>query len=805
MAKPEPHAQKTDFNQQHKLSRHKKLAWLWLCCQLTLVAFLTFNMVNGLRPQNNFLALLPVDEQRPWVQDTIEAAASSLERRLVFIIGADDKAQAQQAAQKWQQTLTNIDNIEVLSPQASQQAYYQQLFPYRYELLDSQATKWLSQQQADKVTQRAMAQIYNPFAGVSAGELKQDPWLLFRHYMQQRFADNRFDLQNGLLHTQHEHKDYFLIQAKLTSGAYARKSQQVVNDINRQASLLEQTDKVEVLRQGVAFYVTAAATSARNEISLIGGGSLLGIIALIILTFKSIRPLLLCLLSISLGVISAASATILFFGGIHSFTLVIGASLIGVSVDYAFHYLSYRACCNNRWDSIKAAAHLRPVLVLGLASSVLAYGALLGAQFPGLNQVAVFSSAGLIASLLSVLLFYPLLTKTTARHQPIPLANGLLAAIKGYQQSHLGKMVLTTLLLLSALGISQLHFDDDVRLLQSAPAWLKHQEAQISTLTGVSQSQQWMVLTGHDQAQLREAEQTLSRQLQPLVERGVISGFSGVFQLLPANSNLKHNYQQVAKLVDNQAQVLQQNLGLTARPQLPAFTPLNWDKLKQLAPHMPYLWGTLADGEAYSVIMLTGVTDTTPLMALQTLRPQGINHANSANSANQADNPSPLRITYVSRADEISQLLGDYRSDTLTMLLIAYVVVFIGLALKYSAWDSLLLLASPLLASLFAIALPGLFGIEANVFNVIALLLIFGIGIDYSLFLRFHLGQAHAALAVLLAGLTTLLSFGLMAVSTNHGIASFGLTIAGGILASWLLAPLFSTYKNPLQGQQGES
>ncbi|NKF49962.1 MMPL family transporter [Shewanella sp. WXL01] len=787
-------------NAQPASNKPRYAMWLWLVCQLGLCILLVTQVINGLRPNNDFLALLPKDEQRPWVQQTIEAAAGSLEQRMVFVIKADSKAQALDAAQNWQQTLTGLEHVELITPEQSQRTYYQGLFPYRGQLLDADAKNWLEQQQADKLTTRVLTQLYNPFAGVTAGELEQDPWLLFRHYMQQGFADNQFELVDNLLYLSQtadndnaeQQAHYTLIQAKLNVGAYSQAAQQTIDAINTHAEQLQSKhlqagQSIDIWRQGVAFYVVEAASSAKSEVSIIGGGSLLGVILLILLVFKSVRPLLMCLTSISIGVISAAGITVLLFGEIHSFTLVIGASLIGVSVDYAFHYLSCRAC-SSHWHSVKAAAHLRPVLLLGLISSVLAYSALLWANFPGLNQVAVFSSAGLIASLITVLILYPQLSQASAKHKPIKLANGLLNLVQGYQQSKVAWAVITLMTLGSVVGISKLNFDDDIRLLQSAPQWLKQQEQQIAELTGVSQSQQWLVLNGESQAQLRQAEQTLAPKLNALKQQGIISDFSGVYQLLPGEAELKHNHQLIDKLYREQASALTAQIGLQPNAYAP-YQALDWHALAELAPHTPYLWGELANGRAYSVITLSGVTDVAPLVKLTTL-------ANKASLANRDSirSGSALTLAYVSRADEISALLGDYRKFTLYMLAIAYGLVLLLLTMRYSFKDAICVLAAPLLAGIFALALPGLFSMPANLFNVVALLLIFGIGIDYSLFLRFHLNQAHATLAVLLAGITTLLSFGLMGLSSNHAIASFGLTIAGGILASWVLAPVFSQY-----------
>src|SRR5690606_32685258 len=97
----------------------------------------------------------------------------------------------------------------------------------------------------------------------------------------------------------------------------------------------------EVLFTGVVFFAHAGTESAKSEISLIGTGSVTGIVMLMIAAFRSLRPLYLALASIGCGCALAFTVTMWTFGSIHLTTLVFGAALVGVSVDYALHYLSH--------------------------------------------------------------------------------------------------------------------------------------------------------------------------------------------------------------------------------------------------------------------------------------------------------------------------------------------------------------------------------------------------------------------------------------------------------------------------------
>ncbi len=125
------------------------------------------------------------------------------------------------------------------------------------------------------------------------------------------------------------------------------------------------------------------------------------------------------------------------------------------------------------------------------------------------------------------------------------------------------------------------------------------------------------------------------------------------------------------------------------------------------------------------------------------------------------------------------------------------------LAWRYGFKKSLLLILPPVIAGCAGIAVTTLTGVPLNLFNLLALVLILGIGIDYTLFFaeQSHsdtsanetINADHAQstlLAISLSAATTLLSFGLLALSDTQAIHSFGITVLIGILVAWLLAPL---------------
>jgi predicted exporter len=93
-------------------------------------------------------------------------------------------------------------------------------------------------------------------------------------------------------------------------------------------------------------------------------------------------------------------------------------------------------------------------------------------------------------------------------------------------------------------------------------------------------------------------------------------------------------------------------------------------------------------------------------------------------------------------------------------------------------------------ASLGALALCGF---NIGLLHVVALLLVLSMGVDYGVFLAEtrDAPEAFAAtvLSVLIACLSTVLAFGLLAMSASPALQAIGLTVGLGVLLSLVLAP----------------
>ena len=142
-----------------------------------------------------------------------------------------------------------------------------------------------------------------------------------------------------------------------------------------------------------------------------GTASIIGVFLLFLIVFKSVRPFAIVLTSIVGGGIAGVVACLFFFDTIHLLTLVFGISLVGISVDYSFHFFAEKY--NEKgWNSNDAIDTILPGITMGLITSIFGFLGLCLTPITVLQQMAVFSIGGLCFVYACVVLFYPLIFRT---------------------------------------------------------------------------------------------------------------------------------------------------------------------------------------------------------------------------------------------------------------------------------------------------------------------------------------------------------------------------------------------------------
>ena len=516
--------------------------------------------------------------------------------------------------------------------------------------------------------------------------------------------------------------------------------------------------------------------------------------ALLLLAFASVPALLVALLPVATGVLVGVATVSLVFGSVHGITLGFGTTLIGEAVDYAFYYLiQARAHGAPHW-----VRHGWPTIRLGLLTSVCGFAALVFSGFPGLQQLGVFSLAGLIAAALFTRFVMPQILPQGARSSRMRLAMGQGAA---HAVAWLPRLRWPLLALgLAAAGLL---------LVQRDSLW----SAQLSSLSPIKQAaldldaslradlsagdaRTLAVVQGNDlQTTLQRAE-AAGRLLDGLVDLGRIGGYDSVARWLPS---LAVQQARISSLP--QAEPLRQALAEATQA-----GPLDAGRLQPFVDEVQ-----AARGRPPVTLAALRETGLSPLIdalllqrkdgswvALLPLQPVPGQAATPETAALlQVLQPIP-QVQVLEIGAELTRMYAHYLQQAQTQALLGALGVVALMAFTLRSVRRLLSVCQPLLlAVLLTMGLMALFDVQLGILHLVGLLLVVAVGSNYALFFDMLRRDPAAAdvdtlASLVLANLTTVLSFALIAMSGIPALSAIGRVVAIGCFLALLLAAAFA-------------
>ena len=741
--------------------------------------------------QTDLLAMLPATERNPLAEVAAQRLAHANGDRVILLVENADDARAKAAARVLGVALANdkvFATVTAELPPFDLQQLVQPYLPHRFSLLADVDRDALAQPHFDPA--QALAQRVNePFATGVGTRLQDDPFGWLQHWLdQQPWSRSPLLPEDNLLTAHADGKTAVLITATLQGSSYddAIQRRALTAIAHAEPSILHDFPGTQVLRTGALFYAAAARAGAEHDVHMVGWISTIGIALLLWWVFRSPGPLLVAFLSTAIGIVAALVLSILVFGQIYLLTLVFGAALLGEAVDYSIQYLNARANAGDAWEPRQGLRQVRPALLLALGTSLLGYALLGLVPFSALRQMACFAMTGMAVACLGVFWLLPALLQKPAKPlAPVPvraalaLQNGLARVTSGRR----GWLICLLLLVLAIPGWLRLHHDDDVHLLIAPPATLTAQEMRIREITGLGNGTQFFLVQGDSPEQVLQHEEALERRLQTMLDQQHLQGWLGVAGMMPSQQRQQDNRQRLAPLFA-QPQRMQQwlkNAGfrdtdiaawLAAWPG----TTLTLDEwlASPLSTPFRYLWMGHSESGYASLVL-----------------PQGQDDSESLQRA-AAGLPG---VTLVDKPASISALFGRYRGYASLWLLAAILLIVPVFAWRYGLRQMPRVMAPSVIGIGLTLAVLGYLQQPLTLFHWMALMLVLGVGANYSVFLRE--GEPHTAhrpgamyASVLLSAITALLSFGLLSLSSMPALRDFGVTLLLGIALTALLVPM---------------
>ena len=728
--------------------------------------------------QSDMEALLPPDAALPLAeQRLLQARETAQNRQLLLLVGAARPLPlAERLRDDWLASglfvsaeLQRAPLLETLRD-AYRHAAYRVLPPAaRQQLRDDPAAYFRDRTEA----------LINPFA---VAVLPPDAdWPGFSRYFPPTLAAAWQPDADGLLSRELDGKRWLLLRATLNADSG------ILGDPRLLALLARSEQEAKALSgethvAGAAIFAAAGRASGEAEsrwMSVLGAALTL---TLALAVFRRLRVLLIAL-PMACGLLGGLAATVALCGNAHLLTLVIGSSLIGLLLDFPLHWLGKSTLPG--WQPYAALAALRRPFFISLLITLAGYAFLLATPLPILRQTAVFALVALPLAWLTTLWTLPPLFRHYLPRANPHFAAGAVAVGRSLQRLRQRRLLVPAAFIV-ALLLWHSDWQDDIRQWISLPPhWLQQAQA-AAQIGGVEPAAQQFLIHAPDDDTLLQRDAALAARLENAKAGGALQDYSAISQWV-----WRHDEQQAMtvslRALASRPEAWQALTDAGVAPDTIAAAlravaaPPVQTVAAQLANPLAARWQGLyvgrqdADGAVYSSVALYGVRDSAALAAL-------------------ADGDG---IRYLDRRARLNALFATTRSEALWLKLASYLVAFIILrAAAFSPRDSLKILAVPLAAAVLTVAVFSALGLPLSLFAAFGLLLTSALGVDYAVYAQSVGSPATTRFCgMLLAALTTVMSFGILAFSSTPAVAAFGLCVALGIafslaLATWLLPPL---------------
>ncbi len=467
------------------------------------------------------------------------------------------------------------------------------------------------------------------------------------------------------------------------------------------------------------------------------------------------------------------ASTLIVFDTVHVMALVFGSALTGVAVDYAVHFMMTRFAAPGETGAARLRRIWRP-LIVSLVTSVCGFLAILVFSIPVMSQIAVFAAGGLVTAWFFAVSVLPVFDRSSKPPTRAAMALAWFAErllrpkLSGWPFA----LCVMAMVAAGAAGLVRLTFLDDVQAFQRPPADLKIEEERIGKLTGFRPSTTFLLSSGIDYEAAKRAEERARAAIgaKDGIEGGAtfaISRFDPSAQARTRNRALLRTALFEPYLARHSATLGLANADPYGQPDAHGNTPDLPNSLKGLHG--------VADGVHYLIAPLNAED------AVRLLR---------ESSASGMDlGPG---VDLIDPAERYSRVMREYRRLATMALVLATGVCGLVVFAAYRDVNAMRILLPPVLAVIGATALLGLAGVPFSFFSAAALLIVLGTGIDFAVFQWETGGRSDRWIlaAVVLAASTSILSMGMLGISTTFPVRAFGITVAIGVGLSMILSSL---------------
>lgn len=646
-----------------------------------------------------------------------------------------------------------------------------------------------------------------PVGGLLEENMQSDPLNLFTPIvsrMRQAQEGVSYELYEGCIFSPDMRRAIVMVKSPFGSSETEHNGQllKLLDTSARQTQLAHPTASVH-LTGGPAIAVENA-TQIKTDSLLSVSVAVTLILILLYTSLRSVRNMLLIVLSIAFGWLFAMGGLSLVHNNVSIIVIGISSVIIGIAVNYPLHLVSH---LRHTPDVRTTLREIAAPLIVGNITTVGAFLALVPLQSVALRDLGVFSSLLLVGTILFVLLYLPHIVKPAAHNGEINShsgseGGGLVGTIANMSYCSNRWVVVAVCIATVVLGYfsTQTSFDSNISHINYMTNEQRADMEYFAEMMEANAQKEKLYVVAQDSTLDAALDKNLMAQpaIDSLIATGLVANHRGCAEFLPSQAEQRRRLDHWQTFKRKYAQRLRTELqtkgvamGFT-HGSFDAFLDiLNTDYKQRPTNYFAPIAQTL-----YAQNLSTdSVNGRYAVVDLLNVAPERLDSVRTI--ANNS-----LNGLFAFDVKSMNSTIADSLSDNFNYIgWVCSFIVFFFLWLSLGSLELAIISFIPMAVSwLWILGLMALFGIQFNIVNVILATFIFGQGDDYTIFMTegaiYEYAYRKKMLAsykhsIILSALIMFIGIGSLIIAKHPALRSLAEVTVIGMASVVLMACLF--------------
>ena len=636
--------------------------------------------------------------------------------------------------------------------------------------------------------------LISPSGIIAKKMIRKDPFgLTFRALkkLEDLKISDEFEIHNGFLTTNNKKNILLFIKPKLpvnetdANTAFVEKLYTISNSLNKKYK-----DKVSGAYYGSTVIAVGNANQIKTDIQYTVSIAMIVLLLLLILFYRRILAPFLLFLPTVFGALIAIVALYFIRGKISAISIGIGSVLLGITIDYSLHILTHYRNNNNIKQLYQDVA--KPVLMSSITTAV-AFFCLLFLKTQVLQDLGIFAAISVLSTSVFALVLIPLFykpKKAKSKH-----SENLIEKIAAYpfNKSRALIIVLFIALVVSFFTSKKVTFNKDLNQMNYQSETMLKAEHDLDDILNLSSKSVYLVAYGDDMEGVLHTNTEINSLLKQEQKSNNIIRYSSNGFLINAKKEQKskinhwHQFWSGSERAILEADLIREGkkVGFKESTYQPFYELLDKQFTERSLQDFSNIESFLTDE------YILDNKELKTAVSLVKIDENKIDHLKDV----VGKIPNAILID----RKEISEtFLGGLKDNFSTLLYYSFIAIVLIIFLFFRNIELTLLTITPIAITwLLTLGLMGIFGIEFTIFNVIITTFIFGLGVDYSIFMTNALVKDYTygseeiktyKTSIILSVITTILGVGVLIFAKHPALRSISVLSLIGILTTVIVA-----------------